>query len=405
MSSQPIENGSHHADLLARGNAHYAPIYNPSVVMDRGEGVRLWDVDGKEYLDFVAGIAVSSLGHGNQRLIDAIAAQAQRLMHVSNLHYTEPLIQLLETLTTRTFADRAFMCTSGTEATEAALKLARRYQRVVAGKDRWQYISMKSSFHGRTLNSVTATGQPKYHAGFEPLPPGHNYADFNDIASVEALVNEHTAAIILEPVQGEGGVRPATEAFMHGLRELCDREGILLILDEVQTGIGRTGTLFAYEGYGIEPDILCIAKGLGGGMPVGAMLARDDVFAGFTVGSHGSTFGGSPLSCAAANVVLDEIDRPEVLANVKARSEQLFAGLEEIASRRSFITEVRGRGLLLGTHCEGDYAARAFAAAREHGLLINVAGGTTVRFVPPLVITSADVDEALERYDRALATL
>lgn len=405
MTSQPIDTPSPGDELIGRGNAHNSPTYGPSLVIDRGEGVWLWDVDGNEYLDFVAGIAVASLGYAHPALTAAIEAQARKVLHVSNMFYTEPQIELMEKLAARSFADRVFLCNSGTEATEAAMKLARRYQRAVAGVDRYEFVSMKYSFHGRTLASITATGQPKYHAGFEPLPAGHNYADFNDLASVEALVNERTAAIIVEPVQGEGGVRPATDEFLGGLRKLCDREGVLLIFDEVQTGVGRTGALFAYETYQVEPDIICLAKGLGGGVPVGAMMARDEVFSGFVKGSHASTFGGNPLACAAANVVLDTVESESLAENAAARGAELVAGLEEIASRRGVVTEVRGRGLMVGAQCEGDFAGRAAASAREHGLLVNTAGGTTVRFVPPLIVNSEHIALALERFDRALGAL
>ncbi len=405
MTTEPIAHQDFTQTLLERGDAHNCPTYGPGLVIERGEGVRLWDTDGREYLDFVAGIAVATLGYAHPELTAAIEQQVRKVMHVSNMFYTEPQIDLMETLAAKSFADRVFLCNSGTEATEAAMKLARRYQRAVAGVDRYEYISMNHSFHGRTLASITATGQPKYHAGFEPLPPGHNYAEFNDLASVEALVNERTAAVIVEPVQGEGGVRPADPEFLTGLRALCDREGLLLIFDEVQTGIGRTGTLFAYEAYGVAPDIICLAKGLGGGVPIGAMMARNDVFAGFVKGSHASTFGGNPLACAAANTVLHVIERDDLAANARARGAELVDGLREIASRRSFITAVRGRGLMVGAECEGDIATRAAAAARQQGLLVNTAGGTTVRFVPPLVIGPSDVATALERFDAALATI
>lgn len=405
MTSQPVDAPLRSESLRARGDAHNSPSYGPSLVIDHGAGVRLWDVDGREYLDFVAGIAVAALGYAHPVLTKAIAEQAATIQHTSNMFYTEPQIELMERLAAASFADRVFLCNSGAEANEAAMKLARRYQREVAGTERFEFVSMKYSFHGRTLAAITATGQPKYHKGFEPLPAGHSYADFNDLSSVEALVNDRTAAVIVEPVQGEGGVRPATPEFLEGLRELCDRHGVLLIFDEVQTGIGRTGTLFAYEGYGVEPDIICLAKGLGGGMPIGAMMARNEVFAGFVKGSHASTFGGNPVACAAANVVLSTIEEDDLTANVNARGAELMSGLRDIAERHDVITEVRGRGLMVGAHCEGDGATRAAAAARNHGLLVNTAGGTTVRFVPPLIVTSDDVSEALERFEAALGDL
>lgn len=390
-------------ELRERGDRHNSPTYSPTLVIDRGEGVRVWDVDGNEYLDFLAGIAVSALGHRHPRLVRAIAEQADRILHVSNAYYSEPQVRLLEQLTDASFADRVFLCNSGTEATEAAMKLARRYQRVVRGEvERFEFVSMKKSFHGRTLASITATGQPKYHAGFEPLVPGYSYADFNDLDSVRALVGEKTAAVIVEPVQGEGGVRPADPEFLRGLRNLCDEAGALLIYDEVQTGVGRTGDLFAYQGYGVTPDIMCLAKGLGGGIPIGAMLATEQVFCGFERGSHASTFGGNPLACAAASTVLEVIEEDGLLENVRARGAELVAGLREIAGRHEVVVDVRGRGLMVGAQCAGDAAGKIATRCCEQGLLVNTAGGDTVRFVPPLVITSDDVSEALRRFEAAL---
>jgi len=263
-------------------------------------------------------------------------------------------------------------------------------------------ISMNSSFHGRTLAAITATGQPKYHKGFEPLVPGFFYADFNDLESVRKLVDQDTAAIIVEPIQGEGGVRPATPEFLQGLRDLCDSVGALLIFDEVQTGIGRTGTLFAYQGYGVEPDIITLAKGLGGGVPIGAMMATNRVFEGFVKGSHASTFGGNPLACRAALTVLDVIERDGLLENVNQRGEQLMSALRELAADHPTIIDVRGRGLMIGVECLDTHAAEIVNACRDQGLLVNVAGGATVRFVPPLIVTAQDVESAVSRVKQAL---
>jgi predicted acetylornithine/succinylornithine family transaminase len=396
---------SRSAELIARGDLHNSPTYAPSLVIDRGNGVTLWDVDGNEYLDFVAGIAVCSLGYSHPRLVEALTEQIERVIHVSNMFYSEPQIQLMERLTESSFADRVFLCNSGTEATEGAMKLARRYQRVVRGDEkRDRFVSMKKSFHGRTLASITATGQPKYHKGFEPLPPGFGYAEFNDLDSVAELVDDRTTAVILEPVQGEGGVRPATPAFLQGVRELCDEHGALLIYDEVQTGVGRTGDLFAYQGYDVPPDIICLAKGLGGGVPVGAMMARDEVFQGFERGSHATTFGGNPLACTAANTVLQVIEDDALCDNARERGAELVEGLREIGRRYEMIVDVRGRGLMVGVECAGDGAKRIAAACRTEGLLVNTAGGTTVRFVPPLVIDSGHVQDAVRRFARAVDT-
>lgn len=391
--------------LMESGHAHNCPTYNPKLIISHGFGSRVWDSDGNEYLDFVAGIAVSALGHAHPRLVEAVAEQAARVLHVSNMFFTEPQIRLMETLASRSFADRVFLCNSGTESTEAAMKLARRYQREVRGEERFEFISMNKSFHGRTLASITATGQPKYHKGFEPLPAGHNYADFNDLESVEALFNERTAAVIVEPVQGEGGVKPADPGFLRGLRELCDQRGAVLIFDEVQTGIGRTGDLFAYQGYGVEPDIICLAKGLGGGFPIGAMMARDEVFAGFVPGSHASTFGGNPVGCAAAQVVLDVIEQDGLLQNARERGAQLVSELADATSDREAVVDVRGRGLMVGVECTGDVAGNLANACREAGLLVNTAGGNTVRFVPPLVCTTSEVSEAVARFSKAFDSL
>ncbi|QDG54171.1 acetylornithine transaminase [Persicimonas caeni] len=390
-------------ELLSAGDRRNSPSYAPArMILDHGEGVRLYDREGNEYLDFVAGIAVNCLGYNHPRLTEAICSQAERLLHVSNLFYTAEQIDLMDALCERSFADRVFFCNSGAEANEAAMKLARRYQKVVAGKpEKFQIVTMKKSFHGRTMGAITATGQPKYHAGFEPMLPGFDYAEFNNLESVAAKVGEQTAAVVVEPVQGEGGIRPAEPAFLEGLRELCDEHGALLIFDEVQTGVGRTGTLFAYQGYGVTPDIICLAKALGGGTPIGAMMATEQVFEGWTKGSHASTFGGNPLVCRAALTVLEEIDDQELLANARERGDQLRRGLVALAERFPVILDVRGRGLMVGAEC-GEAARDIYLECRNQGLLINTAGGDTLRFVPPLIITEDDVEEALSRLERAL---
>lgn len=390
-------------DLLAAGDRHNSPNYAPApVIFERGEGVRLYDRDGGEYLDFIAGIAVNALGHAHPRLTRAIAEQAGRLLHVSNLFYSEPQIALMERLARDSFADRVFLCNSGAEANEAALKLARRYQnKVIGDPEKIEIISMKQSFHGRTLAAITATGQPKYHEGFAPLVPGFKYAQFNDIDSVKDLIGPKTAAILVEPIQGEGGVRPAKPGFLASLRELCDEHRALLIFDEVQTGVGRTGDLFAHQHEGITPDIMSLAKGLGGGVPIGAMIATQRAFEGWERGSHASTFGGNPLVCAASLAVLETIEEQDLLEHVRAMGERLQAGLRTLAQTYDVISDVRGRGLLVGAQCRegaGDIAV----LAREKGLLINTAGGDTLRMAPPLIITAADVDEALARLETAL---
>jgi predicted acetylornithine/succinylornithine family transaminase len=390
-------------ELLEAGDRRNSPSYGPArMILDHGEGVRLFDRDGNEYLDFVAGIAVNCLGYNHPRLTEAIREQAGRLLHVSNMFYTAEQVDLMDALCERSFADRVFFCNSGAEANEAAMKLARRYQKVVAGKpSKSGIVTMKQSFHGRTMGAITATGQPKYHKGFEPMLPGFDYAEFNNLESVAEKVNEGTAAVVVEPVQGEGGIRPSEPGFLEGLREICDEHGALLIFDEVQTGVGRTGSLFAYQGYGVAPDIICLAKALGGGTPIGAMMSTEHVFEGWTKGSHASTFGGNPLVCKAAKTVLEVIEDEELLANATERGDQLQQGLRALAERFDVISDVRGRGLMVGAEC-GDAASDIYLECRNQGLLINTAGGDTLRFVPPLTVTSEDVDEALSRLERAL---
>lgn len=386
-----------HANRLNTPN--YAPA---SIAFERGEGVWLTDTEGNRYLDFLAGIAVCSLGHAHPRLTAGLHDQVDRLLHVSNMFYTNEQVGLLERLTEQSFADRVFFCNSGAEANEAAFKLARRYQAKVAGRpEKTNIISMISSFHGRTLAAITATGQPKYHDGFAPLAPGFEYAPFNDKEAIKGQIDASTAAVIVEPIQGEGGVRPADKEFLQTLRKKCDQHGALLIYDEVQTGIARTGSLFAYQHYGVTPDIMTLAKGLAGGVPLGATLATDEIWKGWKRGSHASTFGGNPLATRAGQIVLDVIDDDGLLKNARLRGAQLREGLLELADEFDVIGEVRGVGLLLGAEC-GEQASTIVERAREQGLLINTAGGDTLRFVPPLIVTEADVTEALHRLRQAL---
>lgn len=361
----------------------------------RGRGTRVYDLEGREYIDFVGGIAVNALGHGHPDLVHAIQRQAAQLIHVSNLYYTEPQVQLAKQLVDHSFADRVFFCNSGAEANEAAIKLARRYAHTKYGVERFEIITMKNSFHGRTLAMITATGQDKVQKGFEPLMPGFAYAPFNDFAAIESMVGERTAAIMLEPVQGEGGVHVADREYLKQLRELCTRRDILLIFDEVQTGMGRTGTLFAYQQLGVEPDIMTLAKGLGGGMPIGACLAKETVASAFQPGDHASTFGGNPLACAAALAVCRALLEGGVLEHAKRMGEYLAKGLSECKDRQRIVREVRGIGLLQGMVVDTD--ARAVVAdCLVRGVLINAASDQVLRFVPPLVITQRDIDKLLD---------
>lgn len=390
-------------ELLEAGDRHGSSTFSPArMILDHGEGVWIYDRDGNKYLDFVAGIAVTSLGYNHPRLTAALRDQVERLMHVSNLYYSAEQIELVDTLCARSFADRVFLCNSGTEAVESAIKLARRYQNVVVGKpEKYGIVSMLKSFHGRTMGALAATGQPKYHAGFEPMLPGFDYAEYNNLEDVASKVGPNTAAVLIEPIQGEGGVNPADAEFLRGLRKLCDDNGALLIFDEIQTGVGRTGKFFAHEAADVRPDIVTLAKGLGGGVPIGAMLSTEEIFQAFVKGSHGTTFGGNPLAARAALTVLEVLDEEELMANAAARGEQLREGLEALAERYDVIQSVRGRGLMMGAIC-GDAAPAIVGECLKQGLLINTAGGNTLRFVPPMIVTEDDVKEALKRLGKAL---
>lgn len=366
-----------------------------------GQGARLVDAEGETYLDFVAGIAVTALGHNHPALTAAIRAQASRLLHVSNLYHIPQQAELARWLVEHSALDRAFFCNSGAEANEAAIKLARRFGKT-RGTGGHEILVAEHSFHGRTLGALAATAQPKYQQGFEPLPPGFVSVPFNDLGALEAAAGPASCAVMLEPVQGEGGVTPAAPDYLRGVRRLCDARGLLLILDEVQTGIGRTGRLFAYEHYGIAPDILTLAKGLGGGVPIGAMLARAEVADAFAPGDHGSTFGGNPLACAAALAVLTTIESDSLVDRARDVGAYLFKRLHGLARRQPVITEIRGLGLMAGIEVSIE-AAAVVDACRGRGLLVNAVKANTLRLVPPLIITPADVDEAVEILEGALA--
>jgi len=359
----------------------------------RGKGSRVWDEKDNSYLDFIAGIAVNTLGHANPAMTKAIAQQASEMLHCSNLFHIPTQQLLADQLTSLSGLDAAFFCNSGAEANEAAIKLARKYF-YDQNSPRRAIISATQSFHGRLLSTLTATGQDKVKIGFDPLPPGFSHVPLNDIEALKLAINDHTAAILLEPLQGEGGVNIAEATYLQAVRELCDEQGILLILDEVQTGIGRCGTMFAFEQAEIKPDILTLAKGLGGGMPIGAMLASAAVAPSFGPGTHGSTFGGNPMSCTASLTVLREIASNKLLDNVNQRGEQLRQGLQALAPSLPIIKQVRGQGLLLGVELNAE-AAPFVAAARDKGLLILMAGPNVLRFLPALNVSAEEVDEAL----------
>jgi acetylornithine aminotransferase len=367
----------------------------------RGRGCKVYDLEGREYLDFVAGIAVSVLGHGHPDLVAAIQKQAQHLLHASNLYYTEPQTKLAKRLVEHAFAKKVFFCNSGAEANEAAIKLARRYAHEKYGAERYEIIAMLQSFHGRTMATLTATGQEKVQKGFEPLVPGFVHVPFNNLQAVEQAVTNKTAAVLLEPVQGEGGVRVADQSYLKGLRELCRQKDILLIFDEVQTGMGRTGPLFAYEHFGVAPDIMTLGKGLGGGLPIGACLATETAAAAFVPGTHASTFGGNPVACAAGLAVLDVLLEGGVLERGRRMGAYLARGLQDLKDRMPIVKEARGLGLLQGLELTVD-GKPIVADCLARGLLINCTADRVLRFVPPLVVTQAEIDRLLDLLNQTL---
>ena len=382
-----------------------APNYRRLPVAFReGRGMRLWDVEGKEYLDFVAGIAVDVLGHAHPRLVSAIQQQAARLVHVSNLFQIPEQARLAERLVGVTGIPdgRVFFCNSGAEAAETAIKLARKAGRARRNADVFEIIVGSHSFHGRTMGALSATMNPKYHEGFEPLVPGFVEVPFNDLGAVERAVGPKTAAVLMEPVQGEGGINPADDAYLTGLRRLCDAKGLLLALDEIQTGFGRTGRWFAYQHAGVVPDILMLAKGLGGGVPIGAVVARGEIMEALQPGTHGTTFGGNPLVCAAALAVIETIEAERLVDNAKETGAYLMSRLRELAAKTPAVTEVRGRGLMVAAEVTVP-SDKVVAACMARGLLVNNVRPTSIRFVPPLIATRADVDRAIELFGAALA--
>ncbi len=383
------------------------PNYAPSAVIPvRGEGARLWDQQGREYIDFAGGIAVNCLGHRHPALVDALKQQADKLWHLSNVYTNEPALRLAAKITADTFAERVYFCNSGAEANEAALKLARRYAVDHFGPEKDQIIAFDKAFHGRTFFTVTAGGQSAYSDGFGPKPGAIEHVPYNDLAALEALMSERTCAVLLEPLQGEGGLIEPAPGFIEGVRALCDKYQALMVLDEVQTGVGRTGALYAYMHHGITPDILSSAKGLGGGFPVAAMLTTAKVAASFKVGTHGSTYGGNPLACAVAEAVWDEVNQPQLLEGVHTRATRFRQHLEEINAKHDLFEDIRGAGLLIGAALKPEYHGRArdvLAAAVEQGVMCLVAGPNVVRFAPSLVIADEDIDLGMGRFAEAVA--
>ena len=398
------------AELLATGQQYYLPVYKPrEVILERGQGARVWDQEGKEYIDLSAGIAVCGLGHNDPDLVAALTEQAGKLWHTSNVFYSEPPLRLAEELVVASrFASRVFLCNSGAEANEAAIKLIRKWATAQGrAPDQRVIITFRGSFHGRTLATVTATAQPKYQEGYEPLPGGFRYVDFNDLGQLEqAMASGDVAALLVEPIQGEGGVMPAAEGFLRGVRELCDRHGALLALDEIQCGMGRTGGLFAHWQDGVVPDIVTLAKALGGGFPIGAMLAGPKVSEIMQFGTHGTTFGGNPLAAAVARVALRKLSSEEIAANVRRQSQALRDGLASINAEFDLFSGIRGRGLMLGTVLNPVHAGRASEIldhAAAQGLLLLQAGPDVLRFVPALNISDEEIAEGLARLRKALA--
>ncbi|EMP56938.1 acetylornithine/succinyldiaminopimelate aminotransferase [Marinobacter santoriniensis NKSG1] len=387
-------------------NEVMVPNYNPQpIVPVRGKGSRLWDQDGREFIDVTGGIAVNVLGHCHPALTEALKSQADKLWHLSNVFTNEPALNLARKLTEMTFAERVFFCNSGAEANEAAFKLARKYAFDHYGEEKNEIISFRQSFHGRTLFTVSVGGQEKYREGFEPVPRGITHAEFNNLDSLKSLISDKTCAVVMEPIQGEGGVIPADPEFVKGVRELCDQYNALLVFDEVQTGVGRVGKLYAYMDTPVVPDVLTTAKSLGGGFPIGAMLTTTRIAKSFGMGSHGSTYGGNPLGCAVAGAVIDEVSRPELLEGVAQKRALFEEGLEQINAKYQIFREIRGKGLLIGAELVEKWHGKAgefLAAARDEGVLILVAGPKVLRMAPALNIPDEDIGAALQRLDAAM---
>ena len=371
------------------------------IVLDRGEGVHLYDVNGKEYLDFAAGIAVQSLGYNNKEYTQALKDQIDKLTHISNLYYSVPMAEAAEKVKKASRLEKVFFTNSGTEAIEGALKVARKYSYAKYGEDRYEIVAMNHSFHGRSLGALSVTGNEKYRKPFEPLIGGVRFADYNDLESVKSQVNEKTCAIILETVQGEGGIYPATEEFLKGVKALCEEKDLILILDEIQCGMGRTGYMFAWQEYGVEPDVMTCAKALGCGVPVGAFaLGKKVADASLAPGDHGTTYGGNPFVCAAVSKVFDLYEKEQIVDHVKKVGGYLEKKLNALVEKYDFLKERRGKGLIQGLEVEGRPIGEIVNRGLEEGLIIITAGSNVLRFVPPLVVTEADVDEMIAKLEK-----
>lgn len=390
-------------DVFAIEKAHYMPVFaRYPMVISHGEGAYVTDTDGNRYLDFFAGIAVNALGHNHPNLVKAVAKQAAKVIHCSNLYYTEVQVELIEKLARLSGLDKVFLANSGAEANEGALKLARKYGKTIAD-DKYEIITANHCFHGRTLMTLTATAQPKYQAGYEPLPQGFTYIDYNDIAALEEAISDKTCAVVLEPIQGEGGVNVPADDYLQKVRTLCDKYGALLIFDEVQTGVGRTGKMFAYEHFGVKPDIVTMAKGLAGGVPIGAFIASDKVASVFHPGDHGSTFGGNPLACAAANAVIDTIEQDNLLANVTEVGAYLMDKIAQLGTKYpAIIRSVRGKGFMVGVELTRE-GRGIVEACLDKKLIINCTAGNVLRLVPSLTIGKQEVDTMIQILDEVLS--
>ncbi|MCL6471850.1 MAG: acetylornithine transaminase [Firmicutes bacterium] len=382
-------------------NYHMNTYARLPVTFVKGKGTRLWDDTGKEYIDFLSGIGVANAGHCHPAVVEAIKNQVESLMHVSNLYYTQPQLELAKKLVEISFGDKCFFSNSGAEANEAAIKLARRYAKAKGKDNAYEIITALRSFHGRTMKTLAATGQPDKQKPFEPMPPGFKHVPLNDIDALENEINEKTCAVMLEPIQGEGGVYPCDEAYLKQVRALCDKHGILLILDEVQTGMGRTGHMFAYEGYGITPDVMTLAKGLGSGLPIGVLIASDKASV-FNPGEHGSTFGGGPVACAGALATIKVIEQEGLVENSREVGAYFAQKLEDLKTNTGKINEVRGRGLMLAIELAKDNAKNIVLALLKEGIVANNIGGNILRFLPPLCITEEDIDIAVSILARLL---
>ncbi|TWX52988.1 aspartate aminotransferase family protein [Colwellia hornerae] len=385
------------------------PNYAPSAVIPvRGKGSRVWDQQDREFIDFAGGIAVNCLGHCHPALVGALKDQADKIWHLSNVMTNEPALRLAKKIVDHTFADKVYFANSGAEANEAALKLARRWALDVHGAGKTQIIAFNQGFHGRTFFTVTVGGQKAYSDGFGPKPGDIDHVDYNDLEALKAIMSDKTCAVMIEPLQGEGGLVSPTQEFIEGVRELCDQHNALLIFDEVQTGVGRTGDLYAYMGVNVVPDILTTAKALGGGFPIGAMITTTELAKHLKIGTHGSTYGGNPLGCAVAEAAFDTVNTPEVLNGVKEKAKRYVAGLNAINAKYNVFKEIRGKGLLIGAVLTEQYQGKAkdfLNAALEEGVMTLVAGANIIRFAPSLVIPDTDIDEGLARFEKAVAKL